>query len=109
MLLKIKPGNRTNWISFAIAHHLNGSHDLAVQMLDTFENNIMGVRAWQLHLKKLSNLRHALADHRITIMSSVKCIRWRDCGSLLCCTCLWLNSARLRQHSSAQMAEILTC
>ena len=45
MLLKIKPGNRTNWISFAIAHHLNGSHDLAVQMLDTFEKNIMGVRA----------------------------------------------------------------
>lgn len=43
MLLKIKPGNRTNWISFAIAHHLNGSHELAVQMLDTFETNIMGV------------------------------------------------------------------
>jgi len=42
-LLHLKPGNRTNWISFAIAHHLNGSHDLAVQMLDTFENTVMGV------------------------------------------------------------------
>lgn len=48
MLLKIKPGNRTNWINFAIAHHLNGSHDLAVQMLDTFETNIMGVRSLAL-------------------------------------------------------------
>ena len=53
MLLKIKPGNRTNWISFAIAHHLNGSHDLAVQMLDTFETNIMGVRVFAiLHVLK---------------------------------------------------------
>ena len=43
-LLHLKPGNRTNWITFAIAHHLNRSHELAVQMLDTFENNIMGVR-----------------------------------------------------------------
>lgn len=67
MLLKIKPGNRTNWISFAIAHHLNGSHELAVQMLDTFENNIMVVRG----LASLPNLRHAVADHRFTIMLSV--------------------------------------
>ena len=62
MLLKIKPGNRTNWISFAIAHHLNGSHDLAVQMLDTFETNIMGVRPWQYCVTASWQLHHGHAD-----------------------------------------------
>lgn len=35
-LLQLKAANRNNWISFAIAHHLNGDHDLAVQILDGF-------------------------------------------------------------------------
>ena len=32
MLLHLKASNRNNWISFAIAHHLNKDYDLAVQV-----------------------------------------------------------------------------
>ncbi len=31
-LLQLRPGNRANWINFAVAHHLNGNHELAVQV-----------------------------------------------------------------------------
>ena len=31
-LLHLKASNRNNWISFAIAHHLNKDYDLAVQV-----------------------------------------------------------------------------
>lgn len=36
-LLDLRPGNRNNWISFAVAHHLNDSHELAVQVLDAYD------------------------------------------------------------------------
>lgn len=36
-LLDLRPGNRNNWISFAVAHHLNKSHELAVQVLDAYD------------------------------------------------------------------------
>ena len=31
-LLTLKGNNRANWVSFAVAHHINGSHDMAVQV-----------------------------------------------------------------------------
>jgi len=31
-LLQLRPGNRANWINFAVAHHLHGNHELAVQV-----------------------------------------------------------------------------
>lgn len=36
-LLNLRPGNRNNWISFAVGHHLNANHALAVQVLDAYE------------------------------------------------------------------------
>ena len=31
-LLLLRPQNRANWINFAVAHHLNGNHELAAQV-----------------------------------------------------------------------------
>ncbi len=31
-LLAAKPSNRNHWITFAVAHHINGNHELAVQV-----------------------------------------------------------------------------
>lgn len=31
-LLILKPANRANWISFAVAHHLDKNYELAVQV-----------------------------------------------------------------------------
>ena len=36
-LLHLKPASRPNWITFAIAHHLNQNYELAVQALAAFE------------------------------------------------------------------------
>ncbi|KXZ45837.1 hypothetical protein GPECTOR_50g631 [Gonium pectorale] len=44
-LLTLKPSNRSNWITFAVAHHINGNHELAVQVLDQFEATLGEVPA----------------------------------------------------------------
>jgi hypothetical protein len=31
-LLNLKPANKTNWISLAIAHHLSGNYSIAAQV-----------------------------------------------------------------------------
>ena len=36
-ILQLKPGNKSHWISFAIAHHLNGSHNIAAEALKKYE------------------------------------------------------------------------
>ena len=36
-ILAMKPGHKANWISFAVAHHLNGDHALAAQALKTYQ------------------------------------------------------------------------
>jgi len=41
-LLTLKSSNRVNWIAFAVAHHLAGSYELAVQVLDSYEGTIEG-------------------------------------------------------------------
>ena len=46
-LLDLRPGNRNNWISFAVAHHLNSHHTLAVQVLDSYDQ--MQARAGSWH------------------------------------------------------------
>ncbi|KAL6772109.1 hypothetical protein ACKKBG_A28965 [Auxenochlorella protothecoides x Auxenochlorella symbiontica] len=35
-LLELKATNRQNWLAFAVAHHLNGNHDVAVKVLDSY-------------------------------------------------------------------------
>jgi peptide alpha-N-acetyltransferase len=35
-LLTLKPQNRNNWISFCIAHHMNGSHTQALKIMDAY-------------------------------------------------------------------------
>ena len=37
-LLQLKPNTNAQWLGFAIAHHLNGNHALAVQILDSFQD-----------------------------------------------------------------------
>lgn len=41
-LLTLKPTHRQHWMAYAIAQHLNGSCDLAVQVLNTYEGTIEG-------------------------------------------------------------------
>jgi hypothetical protein len=41
-LLQLKPGNRIHWLTFAVAHHINGNCELAVKILDEFENTVAG-------------------------------------------------------------------
>ena len=36
-LLQLKPSVKGHWLGFAVAHHLNGNHALAVQILDSFQ------------------------------------------------------------------------
>lgn len=36
-LLQLKSNVKGHWLGFAIAHHLNGNHALAVQILDSFQ------------------------------------------------------------------------
>lgn len=36
-MLQMKPSNKGHWITFAVAHHLNGDHQLAAQALQTYE------------------------------------------------------------------------
>ncbi|WIA39458.1 hypothetical protein OEZ86_005557 [Tetradesmus obliquus] len=39
-LLQLRANNRNNWISFAIGHHLDGNHELCVQILSAFESTL---------------------------------------------------------------------
>eukprot|EP00879_Flechtneria_rotunda_P033382 GHRR01036968.1.p1 GENE.GHRR01036968.1~~GHRR01036968.1.p1 ORF type:complete len:183 (+),score=37.76 GHRR01036968.1:1140-1688(+) len=40
-LLQLRSNNRNNWISFAIAHHLDGNYELAVQILTAYESTLV--------------------------------------------------------------------
>lgn len=37
-LLSLKPSSRQNWLSMAIAHHMNGRPEVAAQVLGAYEN-----------------------------------------------------------------------
>jgi hypothetical protein len=41
-LLQLKPGNRIHWLTFAVAHHINGNRELCIRILDEFENTVAG-------------------------------------------------------------------
>ena len=45
-MLALKASNKSHWISFAIAHHLNGSHQLAAHALKTYAD--MQVALWPI-------------------------------------------------------------
>ena len=65
-ILAMKPGHKGHWISFAIAHHLNGDHALAAQALKTYQG--IQVRQGCLHSRCLQPSRlwpaplHAAGD-----------------------------------------------
>lgn len=40
-LLQLRSNNRNNWISFAVAHHLDGNYELAVQILAAYESTLV--------------------------------------------------------------------
>lgn len=42
-LLQLKSNAKGHWLGFAVAHHLNGNHALAVQILEAFEQTQEGV------------------------------------------------------------------
>ena len=39
-LLELKSANRQHWVSFALAHHLNGNFEVAATILDTYEKTL---------------------------------------------------------------------
>ncbi|KAL4424899.1 hypothetical protein ABPG77_002122 [Micractinium sp. CCAP 211/92] len=39
-LLELKSNNKHNWISFALAHHLCGHHEVAVKVLESYEATV---------------------------------------------------------------------
>jgi len=41
-MLALKASQKSHWISFAVAHHLNGSHQLAAHALKTYEDMQVG-------------------------------------------------------------------
>lgn len=41
-LLGLKPGNRGNWVAFAVGHHLDGNHELAAQIISAYEQTQVG-------------------------------------------------------------------
>jgi hypothetical protein len=47
-LLQLRSNNRNNWISFAIAHHLDGNHELCVQILSAYESTLVSNSQKQL-------------------------------------------------------------
>ncbi len=53
-MLAQKASNKSHWISFAIAHHLNGSHQLAAHALKTYADMQVPIFASKLPLKKAS-------------------------------------------------------
>ncbi|EFJ53230.1 hypothetical protein VOLCADRAFT_55571 [Volvox carteri f. nagariensis] len=63
-LLTLKPSNRSHWITFAVAHHMNGNHELAVQVLDQFERTLDEVPASEAyeHSEMLLYAATVLAD-----------------------------------------------
>ncbi|KAG2432388.1 hypothetical protein HYH02_012960 [Chlamydomonas schloesseri] len=48
-LLSAKPSNRSHWITFAVAHHMNGNHELAVEVLNQFEATLEEVPAGEAY------------------------------------------------------------
>jgi len=40
-LLQLRSSNRNNWITFAVAHHLDGNHELCVQILSAYESTLV--------------------------------------------------------------------
>lgn len=40
-LLQLRPNNRNNWVTWAVAHHLDGNHDMAVQIISGFESTVV--------------------------------------------------------------------
>jgi peptide alpha-N-acetyltransferase len=51
-LLQLRSSNRNNWITFAVAHHLDGNHELCVQILSAYESTLVS------HLSGSSTLSH---------------------------------------------------
>eukprot|EP01059_Diplonema_ambulator_P018663 TRINITY_DN3117_c0_g1_i1.p1 TRINITY_DN3117_c0_g1~~TRINITY_DN3117_c0_g1_i1.p1 ORF type:complete len:723 (+),score=304.77 TRINITY_DN3117_c0_g1_i1:294-2171(+) len=39
-LLELKPSSKANWLSFAFAHHLQGNHECALAILDSYEGTM---------------------------------------------------------------------
>ncbi|CEG43496.1 n-terminal acetyltransferase a complex subunit nat1-like protein [Plasmopara halstedii] len=44
IMLTLKPNNRNNWIGFAIAHHLVGNHQMAIDIIDKYFGTLDGER-----------------------------------------------------------------
>eukprot|EP00878_Enallax_costatus_P026121 GHUV01028000.1.p1 GENE.GHUV01028000.1~~GHUV01028000.1.p1 ORF type:complete len:125 (+),score=33.39 GHUV01028000.1:1025-1399(+) len=63
-LLQLRSNNRNNWIAFAIAHHLDGNHELCVQILSAYESTLDEIPASEAyeHSELLSYKALVLAE-----------------------------------------------
>ena len=60
-LLELKSNNKHNWISFALAHHLNGHHEVAAKVLESYAGAGGGCFEWRTDgLYRLSELAQLL-------------------------------------------------
>ncbi|KAF8055089.1 NAA15 [Scenedesmus sp. PABB004] len=63
-LLQLRANNRNHWISWAIGHHLDGNHDLCVQILSAYESTLDEVPASEAyeHSEMLAYKASVLAE-----------------------------------------------
>jgi hypothetical protein len=76
-LLELKSNNKHNWISFALAHHLSGHHEVAAKVLESYEGG--WVTEWQDGLVLLIEVLLASCVCRASSLCTV------IPGSLGCC------------------------
>lgn len=62
-LLQLRPNNRNNWVTWAVAHHLDGNHDMAVQILRGYESTVVGTHTPSTRTQGL--LQQCLIQHQL--------------------------------------------
>jgi hypothetical protein len=68
-LLQLRSNNRNNWVSFAVAHHLDGNYDMAVNIIRAYESTLVRCSCEQGWLAAVHSS-----------VSGVRCV----CDSLTC-------------------------
>ena len=69
-MLGLKASNKSHWISFAIAHHLNGSHQLAAHALKTYEDMQVALLPLFHYMLDVPQRDHRLiCDNRVTVLA----------------------------------------
>ena len=110
-LLQNRANNRTNWLGFAVAHHLSSNYDLAVQVLEAYESTVEEVpdaEAYEhseLLLYKAMVLQEGgrAQDALQLLVASQVAASWLPPLRACCCACLCAPVVRV--HISALAAS----